>query len=353
MRRALILLFLIGACGGPARSGMAPLVDPSLELLVTPSPDHAPFVRAIDAATASVDMAMFHLTDREVVDALSRAAQRGVAVRVILDAGNLKDKKGAAVRAALERGGVRVMASSAGFSITHEKMMVIDRKRAFITAINLTTPVAVTRDFGIVTSAAGVVDEIERVFEADLANAASGGADTPALREPALVWSPVSARPKLVGLIDSAVRTLDVTVENLGDPEIERALAAAAARKLAVRLIVPACDKNPDPHHNFPPAKHLAAAGIAVRMMGAPESADQPYMHSKMILADGASAYVGSVNFSVNSTTKARELGVIFANADAIAKISAAFAQDWERATAIPEPPPGCDAAGEPRAPTR
>jgi phosphatidylserine/phosphatidylglycerophosphate/cardiolipin synthase-like enzyme len=221
-------------------------------------------------------------------------------------------------------------------------MMGIDRKRAFITAINLTRPVAVTCDFGIATSAPGVVDEIERVFEADLANAASQGAATPALREPALVWSPVSSRAKLIGLIASATRTLDVTVENLGDPAIGDALAAAAARKVAVRLIVPACDKNPDPLHNFPYAKKLAAACVAVHVMSAPESPERPYMHSKMILADGATAYVGSVNFSVNSTTKARELGVIFANPGAAATIAGTFAADWSQAIAIPDPPPAC-----------
>ncbi len=342
-----IVVALVFGCSGNAHHVASPqqvLVDPALELLVTPAADHAPFVHAIDGAQRSIDMAMFHLTDREVVEALVRAAQRGARVRVILDAGNLRDRKGEAVRAALERGGVHVQPSSAGFSITHEKMMVIDGARAFITAINLTAPVGVTRDFGVITSVPGIVAEIERVFEANLANATTGAATTPALAEPALVWSPVNARTKLAALIASATRTLDVTVENLGDPEIERALAAAAAHHVVVRVIVPACDKNPDPHHNIPSAKRLAAAGIAVHLMGAPESADQPYMHSKMILADGTTAYVGSVNFSINSTTKARELGIIFANPAAAAQISAAFATDWARATAPLEPPPPCDA---------
>ena len=40
-----------------------PLVDPSLQLLVTPAPDHKPFVDAIDGAKASIELAMFHLTD--------------------------------------------------------------------------------------------------------------------------------------------------------------------------------------------------------------------------------------------------------------------------------------------------
>jgi len=319
-----------------------PLDDPALELLVTPSPDHAAFVKAIEGAHASVDMAMFHLTDPQAIEALVKAAKRHVAVRVILDGASLKDPKLARVQTHLHDAGVDVRPSSAAFSITHEKAMVVDRATAFITAINLTKPVATTRDFGIVTRHKPIVDEVERVFEADLDNATKGTGDTPELHEPALVWSPVDSREKLKSLIERATKTLDVTVENLGDPVIAEALIAAVKHKVSVRLIVPACDKNEDPHHNFPPAAKLAKAGVAVRAMMAPESATQPYMHSKMILADGAIAYVGSVNFSTNSTTKARELGVIFANKAAAKTIASTFDEDWGHAVALPDPAPTC-----------
>ena len=75
-------------------------------------------------------------------------------------------------------------------------------------------------------------------------------------------------------------------------------------------------------------------------MMPAPETPETPYMHSKMILADGETAYVGSVNFSVNSTTKARELGVIFANPPAAAKIRELFDADYAHAVPPPEGTP-------------
>ena len=58
-------------------------------------------------------------------------------------------------------------------------------------------------------------------------------------------------------------------------------------------------------------------------------------MHSKMIQIDGATTFVGSVNFSINSLTKARELGVIFANAPAAAAIA-----PRSRPIGPPRPPP-------------
>jgi phosphatidylserine/phosphatidylglycerophosphate/cardiolipin synthase-like enzyme len=342
------------ACATPAASTPKPveppiavpaLVDPQLELLVTPAPDHAPFVAAIDGAAATLDMTMFHLTDPAVVDALARAARRGVQVRVILDGASLETKKFERVADRLREAGIQVRASSSEFSITHAKAMVVDRRTAFVTAINLTKDVATTRDFGIATRAASVVGDVEQLFDADWDNAAHHGHATPELREPSLVVSPTTSRTKLVSLIGSANHALIATVENLGDPDIEGALVAAAHRGVAVRLIVPMCDKNPDPLHDLPPARRLAAAGVAVRTMPAPETADRPYIHSKMIQTDGAVTYVGSVNFSVNSLSKARELGVIFANPRAAATIAATFEADWAQAVVPPEASPSCPTA--------
>jgi phosphatidylserine/phosphatidylglycerophosphate/cardiolipin synthase-like enzyme len=336
--KALVALAI--ACSAPSPSvaapAVAPLVDPDLVLIATPHADHAPFVTAIDGAAKSIDMTMFHLTHPDVADALVRAAGRGVRVRVILDGKSLETKKFERVAAKLRAGHVEVRGSSPQFSITHVKAMVIDGATAFITAINLTKDVGTTRDFGVVTKAKGVVADVAALFAADWDNAAGGGNTTPAIHEPSLVVSPVSSRERLIGLIASAKRDLAVTVENLGDPAIRDALLAAVKRHVAVKLIVPMCDKNADPLHNFDPTDKLAAGGVTVRMMPQPETVDTPYMHSKMILADGTNAYVGSINFSTNSTTKARELGIIFANPAAATAIRTAFDADWQHAT----PPP-------------
>src|SRR6476469_4761453 len=95
MRLALVLLVACSAAApGPAPTvapapradAFTPLVDPQMELLITPSPEgHQPFVRAIDGAKSSIERTMFHLTDPEVIEALIKAKGRGVEVNVILD----------------------------------------------------------------------------------------------------------------------------------------------------------------------------------------------------------------------------------------------------------------------------
>jgi phosphatidylserine/phosphatidylglycerophosphate/cardiolipin synthase-like enzyme len=350
-RGPLALVVAVAACSGttsaPTSVPPQPLVDPTLRLLVTPAADHRPFVDAIDAATASIDLAMFHLTDETVATALTHAAARGVRVRVLLDRGGIAGgKRGAKSRVVdeLQRGGVDVRPSTRAFTITHEKAMVVDGKVAFVTAINLTTDVANTRDLGVVLGAPSVVGDVDALFDADWSNATSNGDATPALHEPALVVSP-GARGKLVGLLASARRDVIATVENLGDPVIEDAFADAAARGVGVRVIVPMCDKNPNPTFNYPHAVDLSGRGVKVEMMPAPESPAQPYVHSKMIQVDGGVAtFVGSINFSVNSTMHARELGVIFANDAAARAISATFDADWKAAVAPPQAAPSCPA---------
>jgi cardiolipin synthase A/B len=345
MRRVALLGML--ACGSPSAAPSAkpePLVDDQLQLLVTPTADHAPFVQAIDGAKASVELAMFHLTDVTIVDALARAAKRGVAVRVILDGGSVQTKKYAIQADALRAGGASVRPSSAAFSITHEKAMVIDTSIAFVTAINLTRDAASTRDFGVITRAPGVVADIEALFDADWTNATGSGNATPAQHEPSLVVSPTTSRAKLVGLLASAQRDVIATTENLGDPSIANALLADAKRGVRVRLIVPLCDKNPDPLYNLAPARRLADGGVLVRMMPAPEDAAHPYMHSKMIQVDAGATYVGSENLSINSLAKARELGLIFANLAAAQAIGSAFEVDWAAAAVPPQGQPDCPA---------
>jgi phosphatidylserine/phosphatidylglycerophosphate/cardiolipin synthase-like enzyme len=342
--------FALWTCGGAAHAPSEPagpaafdvLADPELQLLVTPSPEgHQPFIGAIDGAHASVDLAMFHLTDEAVVAALVRAAGRGVRVRVIVDGKGLEARANRGAFEQLTAGGVQARPSSAAFSITHEKAMVVDGQVAFVTAINLTRDADRTRDLGVVTRRPEIAAAVEELFEADWQNAEGRGHVTPRDLPASLVVSPTGSRARLVGLIASARRELLLTVENLGDPEIDRALAEAVRRHVAVRVIVPMCDKNPNPLYNLPAARELATEGADARVMPAPETPDTPYMHSKMILVDGTTAYVGSVNFSTNSTTKARELGIIFANAAAAAQIRALFDTDWAHAV----PPPADSAA--------
>lgn len=280
---------------------------------------------------------MFHLTVPEVVDALASAAGRGVDVRIILDGKNLEGHGSAAVAQSLVDRGVHVTSSSPAFSITHVKAMVVDESRAYVMSLNLTRPYDHTRDYAVVTDDHDVIAEFDRVFDADIDNAANRTKNTPALTDPALVWSPVDAEPRLVALVDSAQKSILATTENLGDKPIGAALVRAAARGVKVRVLVPLCDQNTDPLRNVKPVAELDRVHVDARLMPGPPSREQPYMHAKMVIVDGARAFVGSINFSANSMHHARELGIVFEDRTAITAFSNTFEADWRFAVPPPD----------------
>ena len=322
----LVFLFFISGCS-LFSSSPTPIVD---ELITYPSINgHHAFIKAINDAKKSIHLKMYHLTDEDVTSALIDAKKRNIELKIILDNESLNDQKYLKAFNTLKGLGIDIRKSSTCFSLTHEKSMTVDLKSTFITSINLTRTSAETRDFGVITSNKEIIKEVDDVFIADWNNSTSNTCTTPPLNSNFLIWSPVNAETKLLTLIRSAHETLEMTVENLGNAKVEQALTEMASRGIEIKLIVPQCDKNKNPFYNYPFIKILSRGNIQVRVMPHPSSVQYPYMHSKMILVDRSLAYVGSINFSNNSMLKARELGVVFNDEDAISKITKEFDRDW------------------------
>jgi len=87
----------------------APRTDASIRVLVTRPAEalRAAVLDALAAARHTVDVEMFVLSDRQVLEALTAAARRGVLVRVLLDPGQPQN---AAALAELRRAGARARA---------------------------------------------------------------------------------------------------------------------------------------------------------------------------------------------------------------------------------------------------
>ncbi len=137
-----------------------------------------------------------------------------------------------------------------------------------------------------------------------------------------LLVSPVNARAGILGIITGAQKTLHIEDEEMYDKASEDALIAAALRGVDVELVLPTSDTdNPDFQGNDVP--RLIAGGVYVHYLGA------PYVHAKLILADGTLALVGSQNFSATSLDKNREVGVVIADRAAIQMLTSTFERGW------------------------
>ncbi|GEM_PF-901397 len=329
-RRIALLLLFLATHGAYAEMGYGS----TTRLFTTPNPKgYVEFVDAINAAKESVLMTIFHITDEAVIKALIDAHKRGLDVRVITDRKTMILPNMWWHYRKLVRGGVNARKSTKGFSITHQKSMVVDHREAFITSINITYKPETTRDYAIVTNDAAIIEEMTAVFEADWENAAKHTKVTPKLTNENLLWSPVNAEPRLKAFIDSAKVEISAAIEHIGNPVLRDAMIAAAARGVRVDLIVPMCTMaSLNPLHNFKFIPEHMAGKINVRIIKNPGTATHPYLHGKMMVVDKKSAYVGSINFSTNSTREARELGIIVSDATSIQGLLDTFQYDWNRA---------------------
>jgi cardiolipin synthase A/B len=296
---------------------------------------HQPIIQAIDSARQSVKMKMFHLSDPDVADALMAAAKRGVSVSILFDKIQWKNPFEVQMMDEMAEAGVRIQKGTTGFTLTHEKAMIVDSKRAMVSTMNLIRRFRQTIDTGVFVSEPGIVREMEEVFAADWKNAQTQGSLTPKLSSPYLVWSPVNSADRIVSLIKSAKRQVSLMVENLGHPAINQALIETAARGVKVRVLVPKCNLV-KLNLNYPHVKTLRAGKVDAKMYPGPSSDERPYIHAKTIVVDNNNVYLGSQNFSVNSLNFAREVGVILPDAGVSAKTEAIINGLWSDAELPP-----------------
>jgi phosphatidylserine/phosphatidylglycerophosphate/cardiolipin synthase-like enzyme len=341
---------------GPAQAErtIAETADPVI-FFTTPKDLHRTWLRVIGKAQKSIFMEMFHLTDQGIVDAL-RAKSQQVEITLILDSGNLLDAKTEQVKEQIlaDRPNIHVYPSSGppnGFTQTHTKSMIVDGTVALITSINLTNNADIQRDYGIETRDPVAIGEMTKVFNDDIQNSENAQnhkepvRDTPVgVGQGKLIWSPEGSEGRLVSLIeesknipDGANKYLYATVENLGDVPIQNALSDAAKNGVDVRIIVPQCVLGKNGPRNYDLFQFLTN-GVHYRVMPHPSSAQKPYMHGKMMALGNGSTYIGSVNYSKNSTQGNRELGIIFTNADVSQRVKSVFNKDWKNAEDVADP---------------
>lgn len=288
----------------------------------------APIIlKAIDSAQKSIRLKMYLFTRDDVRDALINAAQRGVDVRVLMEL-NIAGGQATNVDVynAMKNTPVKFRWASFDFRYTHEKSMVIDDQIALIMTHNITTSsFNQNREYGVIDTQPEDVAEVIKVYEADWNKVPVD------LSNARLVWSPVNARQKWLGLIDSAKVSIDLEQNEWISPEIVRHVADAAKRGVRVRGIFSPRDPieadTDEPNREF-----LRQSGGQVRYL------DEPYVHAKMFLIDGRRAFIGSENVSDNSLDNNRELGIIFDQADAVEIVKRTFERDWGIATVEPFP---------------
>lgn len=306
----------------------------AITIIVEPDGNQAAqLVSAINAATTSIDVTMYEMSNNTIITALANRAKAHVTVRVVLDGSTMNKTFNTPAKNTLTAAGATVVWSNPTFTYTHEKCIIIDASQAWIMTMNATgTAPSENREYLAIDTGAADIAEAKAVFEADFALQAI----TPS---GALVVANTNARADLVALINAATTTVDLEGEELSDLNtggIVDSLVSAAHRSVAVRVII----GNSSPNATAIARVKTAGGKVVVTgpMSGSGTMAN-PYIHAKAIVIDCsgtqcAKGYVGSENFSGGSLGYNRELGVIFSTAAELAKVETAINTDFANGTA-------------------
>jgi cardiolipin synthase len=279
-----------------------------MQLITQPGDGVAPLLTAITRAKKTIDIVIFRFDLDKIADALTAAVERGVAVRALIAHTNRGgESKLRKLEQKLLKAGVTLSRTADDMVRYHGKLLVIDRKLAFVLGFNFThQDIERSRSLGLVTRNPKVVRDILKIVEAD-----HNRVDL-TIDSARVVVSPENARERLAGFIKKARRELLIYDMNVSDDGM-------------ISLL-----------------KEQAEAGVKVRVLGGVEKkwVDElawrvrPFktmkLHVRCLVRDRDAAFVGSQSLRKLELDERREVGVITKDPRTVSKIAALFAADWK-----------------------
>src|SRR6266851_5484216 len=246
-------------------------------LVVLPDDSAKPILDAIRTASKSLCVKMFLFSDPKLLEAVVTARRRGLKVRVMLNpARRSGEEDNEETRRKLTRAGIDVVNGNPAFDLTHEKSMVIDEKTAFVKSLNWATKnLTETRDYAVVTTRRHDVAEV---------------------------------------------------LERFQDMVIIECLVRAARRGVSVNIMarLPHTLKREKLVEGVGGLRIMDDVGIKIHKL------KHLKLHGKMLVADGVTAIVGSINFAAGSLDYRRELAIEVRDDEVVDRLHKVARHDWE-----------------------
>lgn len=181
-------------------------------------------------------------------------------------------------------------------------MMIVDGRRLHLMLFNMTALDARSRSFGIVTSQRALVRDAQRLFEADVARQPYD----PTSR--GLIVSPENSRAQLGRFLAGARQTLWIYDPKVSDGAMIRVLEERRRRGVDVRIIGALGRR----------ARTLESVPLGGRRL-----------HARVIIRDGAQAFLGSQSLRALELDARREIGAIVRNPAVVKRLREVFEEDW------------------------
>jgi cardiolipin synthase A/B len=289
-----------------------------VDVAVTPEAGEQPYLDALASAQHSIDVEIYLMGYGGILDTLKAKATSGVKVRVILDQYKMDTNEKYFTQ--LAAAGAEVKWSSTEFTYQHSKLLLVDGKTAVISTGNFSKSYSIDLERNHVATDRDPADlaDLVALFEADWTGQP---VQMPCTR---MVISPINARSRILDLINSATETLDIESMQFADYKVREAVKARVQAGVQVRALIADASWI---DANASAATFLTGLGVPVKWI--------PHLHTKVIVVDGARAYLGSENLSQTSLDKNREVGLIVTDDVSIAPLRTSFDGDWAAGTAF------------------
>ena len=302
-------------------------------LLVMPDDGCAAVEALLDQAGEELLLKQFKLQSPQVLDALRRARERGVKVRVMLNPQTSGGERWNDETFAMLQGwDIEVAWTSEAFPVTHEKSIVIDRHSVLIATFNLVDKhFTESRDYGVISQNRAVVDQVIAGFEADW-HLTSFDPDLSV----GLLWSSSHSRGQMARIIDESRQSLWIQHPKFVDAVILERIISARERGVSVKVLCGGKHgiSDWDIYDTFSSLRLMERFGVSVRRQ------KNLKLHAKLILVDGEYAQTGSMNIDRSAFDLRRELGIESDSPEVIDRLRQAFQTDWDLSKHYKAPDP-------------
>lgn len=333
-------------------------------------------VSAIDATRSTLRLALYELTLPGVAEAIVRAKQRGVDVKLIYDQGHGQGVGGGSGAVTAAQSGsqpgaasgpspqfaqvvaagveTRLLKGGGMYGIMHDKIMVADGELVETGSFNWTAAAdqsnfenALFRDDASLAALYSAYFDWMWAFGRPAGAGSSGdgpfGAPpsdpSPSVRYKGQAWPRASFSPgggteaRLVSAIAATTGRLDIAIFSFYSQAVADAVVAAKNRGVAVRVAADVSQARRSPQ-----VAQLVSAGVDLRLSGGRAAGGRGVLHHKFALLDGQMLATGSYNFSANAENNNFENQFYSTDAGDLSAYQAEFEAVWAQAHA---PAPG------------
>ena len=289
-----------------------------------------PLVEAIDAARLSIDVAAYSFTLNSVRNALIRAHDRGVTVRMVMESTNM-DRSDPQL---LIEAGIPIVGDNRQ-GLMHDKFIVIDRSEVWMGSMNFTDAGAYDDNNNLfrirsTKMSENYIKEFEEMFNDDMFGP-DAVAQTP---HPTLTidetqvdtyFSPDDGvQAALIPLLSNAQESIYFLAYSFTSNQLGDIVRAKAQEGLMVEGVMDAEQIVSNQGTEYDPFKQ---AKLMVR-----EDGNEGLMHHKVFVIDGKIVAFGSYNFSQSAETNNDENLIIVYSEPVAQQFIQEFLRVWEQA---------------------